>query len=271
MESDRIIDFHAHAFPDELASRAVDTINTNIPPDAHAILDGTIGALLTSMDAAGVAVSVICSIATAPKQVNPILQWSLSIESDRIVPFGSVHPDCADSGGEVIGLAAAGLRGVKLHPLYQGFAADDVRVWPLYAAVEESRMVLLMHAGRDIAFPPDDDRAAPARIVRVHEAFPGIPLVAAHLGGWRMWDEVADVLAGTPVYLETSFSIGFSDDPAIERVLDRHPVERIVFGTDTPWRDQARAIADVRAAFPDEADQRLVLHDNAARLLDGPA
>jgi predicted TIM-barrel fold metal-dependent hydrolase len=126
-----IIDFHGHAFPDDLAPHATETLNGRIPRDGHAVLDGTLGALLASMDRAGIDRCAICSIATAPKQVDPILRWSASIAGERVLPFGSVHPECADPAAEVHRIAGAGLKGIKLHPLYQDFAADERGLWPL--------------------------------------------------------------------------------------------------------------------------------------------
>ncbi len=262
-----IIDVHTHAFPDQLAPHALEKLNDTVPDDARAVLDGTVGGLLASMDRTGVDRCVICSIATAPKQADPILRWSLEIASERVIPFGSVHPDCADPAAAVRRIAAAGLKGIKLHPLYQGFAADEARLWPLYAAVEEAGLVLVMHSGRDIAFPPGDERASPRRMLRLHRAFPRIPLVAAHMGGWRQWDEALAVLAGTDVYLETSYSIGLCAAATIEALRARHPAERILFGSDSPWREQGEALALVRAAWPEPARQAAVLGGNAQRLL----
>ncbi len=263
-----ITDIHTHAFPDGLAPRAIEALNANIVPDRHAVLDGTIGGLLDSMDAAGIDRSVICSIATAPKQVDAILRWSLSVRSERIVPFGSVHPDCADPAGEVEKIAAAGLLGVKLHPMYQDFETDDQRRWPVYGALQETGLVLVLHSGCDVAFPPDDDRAVPRRLLAVHEAFPDLRIIAAHMGAWRMWDGVIDTLAGTGVYLDTSYTFGEARPDVIEHLLARHPVERILFGTDSPWREQGRTLELVRQAFPDPEEQRMVLGGNAQRLVD---
>jgi len=260
-------DFHTHAFPDGLAPKAIEVLNSEIPRDSWAVLDGTIGDLLRSMDRAGIDRSVICSIATAPKQVEPIINWSLSIASDHIVPFGSVHPGCADMAEAARKIADAGLKGLKLHPHYQEFAIDERRMWPLYEAVEALGLIMVFHAGCDIAFPPEDDRAAPRRILTVHRAFPQIPIVAAHLGGWKMWDEVAETLAGTDVYLGTSYTFNMDSRDAVERVLDRHSRERILFGTDSPWVDQKLTLDLVRQAFPDDETREMVLATNARRLL----
>lgn len=266
-----VIDFHVHAFPDELAPRAVGGINAGIPGHAHAVLDGTVRGLLDSMDRAGIRQAVLWSVATRPTQVDPIIRWSRAVAGERIIPFGSVHPDCADVAAEVRKVAAAGLKGIKLHPMYQGFAADEERAWPLYEAAQEAGLVIGFHAGGDLSFPLDDDRASPRRILRVHRAFPRIRMVVAHLGGWRMWDEVAETLAGTDVYLETSYTFCTATPEQVRRVLQRHPPERVLFGTDSPWRDQRESLELARAAFPDPATRRMVLEDNAERLLAGPA
>jgi hypothetical protein len=69
-----VIDVHAHAFPDELAPRAVSRIEGLA--GVRAVLDGTVSSLLRSMDAAGIERSVVLSIATKPSQFESILAWS---------------------------------------------------------------------------------------------------------------------------------------------------------------------------------------------------
>ena len=61
--------------------------------DVKAHLDGKVSSLLASMDICGIEKSVVCSIATKPSQFEPILKWSRKIQSDRIIPLPSVHPD----------------------------------------------------------------------------------------------------------------------------------------------------------------------------------
>jgi hypothetical protein len=272
MEPLGVTDFHTHAFPDELAPRAMQAIADLAPGEARPCLDGTVGDLVRSMDEAGIGRSVICSIATAPRQVAPILAWSLRIRSDRIVPFGSVHPECEGasaegSGAEVLRIAESGLLGLKLHPQYQNFALDEERMWPVYEAIAACGLILVLHAGADMAFPLRDDRADPRRLMKVHEAFPTIPIIAAHMGGWMRWREVADVLAGTGVCLETSYTLHMAEPDVMAAILERHSIGRILFGSDSPWRGQAETMELVRRTWPDEADQRKVLRENADRLL----
>ena len=66
-----IIDFHTHAFPDELAERVIKMLEDE--GGVKARLDGKISSLLGSMDKCGIEKSVICNIATKPAQFDSIL------------------------------------------------------------------------------------------------------------------------------------------------------------------------------------------------------
>ena len=239
-----IIDVHAHAFPDAIAARAIERLERK--SGVRAATNGTVAGLLPSMDRAGVAISVICSIATDPAQFDAILRWSAAISSPRLLAFPSVHPGAADPAGEVRRIAAAGFRGVKLHPEYQDFHVDDPALEALYAALESAELVTLLHAGFDIGFP-ESDRAAPRRILAVHRAFPRLRLVASHLGGFRRWDEVAADLVGTGIWLDTSFTIDHIPAGLLGEILRGHRTDRLLFGSDSPWADQAAELARVRA------------------------
>jgi predicted TIM-barrel fold metal-dependent hydrolase len=244
MTDSPVVDFHTHAFPDALAARAIAHLERQ--GGVRAALDGTIAGLTASMDRAGIAAAVVCSIATAPAQFGPILRWSSAIAGPRLLPFPSVHPAAADPAAEVRQIAAAGCRGVKLHPEYQGFHVDDPALEPLYRALEQAHLVALFHAGNDIGFP-DSDRAAPRRFLAVHRAFPALKIVAAHLGGYRRWEEVAAHLLGSGVWLDTSYAIGHVAPGLLREILLGHPPDRLLFGTDSPWVDQTEELARVRA------------------------
>ncbi|HEY6000393.1 MAG TPA: amidohydrolase family protein [bacterium] len=259
-----VIDIHTHAFPDALAPRAIAHLERRA--NVTAALDGTAGALVASMDRAGIAASVVCAVATAPAQFEPILRWCAAIGSARLLPFPSVHPGARDAAAEAAQVAAGGFRGVKLHPEYQDFFADDPALDPLYRALEERGLVALFHAGHDIGYP-DSDRAAPARLLAVHRAFPRLPIVASHLGGFRRWDEVAAQVVGSGLWLDTSYTIGHIPPQLLREILLGHRPDRLLFGSDSPWEDQRSALASVRALDLPPALEERILGINAASLL----
>ena len=235
--------------------------------DCRAYGDGTIAGLLASMDAAGIEVSVVSAIATKPDQAQGILNWCGKIRSDRLIPFPSVHPDDPAAAPGIVRIAEAGFTGIKLHPMYQNCAADDPRMEPIYATAVAQGLIVVSHCGRDIAYPPDDDRAAPERFARVLERFPTLKLLATHLGGWRMWDEVEKHLLGRKVSLETSFSLEELGRQRAAEMIRRHGVDAVLFGSDWPWEDQTEQVALVRGLGLTEAEQAALLATNAARLL----
>jgi len=262
------IDFHAHAFPDALAKRAIATLEAGCPWKAFG--DGTVSALLASMDAAGVDVSAVCPIATRPGQEAGILKWCREIRSSRIVPLPSVHPDSPDAVKWIDAIADEGFTGVKLHPMYQQFAFDEQRVDPIYQAARRRGIFIAAHCGLDIAYPPDDDRADPRRFRRVLDRHEGLMLVCTHMGGWRAWDLSMKYLVGQAVYLETSMSLAELGPQRAADMIRRHGPDRVMFGTDWPWdRQKEQVQAVVQLGLSDE-DTGKILRSNAAKLLKCP-
>ena len=260
-----IIDFHTHAFPDALAPGAMKTLLAEAP-GITAYLDGTVGALLQSMDVAGIQQSVVCCIATKARQFEPILQWCRDICSDRLIPFPSVHPADPEMIAHIREIKAQGFQGVKVHPFYQEFYAVEDRMLPFYEEVSRQELLLVMHTGYDIAFPRQR-RADPQAVRKLVETFPDLRLVATHLGAWQQWDEVREHLLGREIYMEISF--GLEDlEPSVARdMLMNHPQEYLLFGTDSPWTDQSKSLALLNELRLPSQVLASMLFDNAARLL----
>jgi predicted TIM-barrel fold metal-dependent hydrolase len=262
-----VIDVHAHAFPDKLAEKALAALAEH-SGDYIPHTDGRISGLLASMDAAGIDAAFIASIATKPSQAEPILAWSEQIRSKRIIPLGSVHPASTGFRQEIAAIRKGGLPGIKLHPMYQDFTIDDPALTPFFSAIEDNRLILLMHAGYDIAFP-GDVRALPSRIARLAERHPRLSVIAAHMGGWQTWDEVMSSLAGSGVYLDTSF-IREMTPLQRETIITMQGADRLVFGTDSPWIPQGDELDSVKTLLSGTLStdgMEKVLGGNAKRLL----
>lgn len=258
-----IVDFHTHAFPDAIASRAISRLELE---NCRAKHDGTAAGLLRSMDAAGIDRAVICSIATKPEQFAPILRWSKTVASDRLIPFASVHPADPDPVARVREVRDAGLKGIKIHPYYQEFDLADERLDPFYAEAAAQDLIVVSHTGYDMAFARDQ-RASPEKILRVIGRFPRLRFVATHFGAWQDWEAVERVLIGKPLWIELSLSLEFLAPEMARRMVCAHPADRLLFGTDSPWGDQSEAVRLVRALNLDPARLEAVLSGNARSLL----
>jgi predicted TIM-barrel fold metal-dependent hydrolase len=260
----RIIDFHTHAFPDHVAENAIPYLEQEA--DVKAFHDGTLHSLLHSMDRAGIDKAVICSIATKPTQFQPILEWSKQIASERIIPFPSVHPDDEDMPCKVKLIHDAGFKGIKMHPYYQNFSINEERMLPFYEALATYDLILLCHTGFDIAFP-HDRIADPVKTFAIIQKFPGIKFITSHFGAWKDWDEVEEYLLGKNIYMEISYSLDYMSNERARKFFLTHPADYIVFGTDSPWDDQTRALENFRSFKLGQEMEEKILFKNGARLL----
>jgi uncharacterized protein len=260
-----IIDFHAHAFPDELASRAMKKLLSE-SPGVSAFLDGTIKSLTESMKRNGINKSVICCIATTPEQFVPILNWCKKAQSDKVIMFPSIHPADTNWKERIALIKDAGFKGIKMHPYYQNYFLDEERMLPIYEQLEQNGLMVVAHTGFDIAFP-NDDRASCRRILRVAEMFPRLKFVATHLGAWQQWDEVERELAGKHIYMELSWSLEYLAPEKAKRIILTHPADCVLFGTDSPWTDQGKTLSLLRNLKLPEELERKILRDNAMTLL----
>ncbi len=259
-----IIDIHTHAFPDQVARIAIPALEREGKIKAY--LDGTVEALIGSMDRSGVDKSVICTIATRPEQVVPILDWCREIRTERIIPFPSLHPRDPFLREHLQQVADEGFKGVKMHPYYQDYFLDDYALFPLYERMAELGLVLVIHAGYDIAFPRVR-RADPQRIVDVCHMFPQLKMIATHLGGWDEWEDVRALLTGEPIYMEISFALDFLDQIRLRDIILNHPPEYLLFGTDSPWSDQATTLKMLAKLGLSETLFEAMVSGNARRLL----
>ena len=259
-----IIDFHTHAFPDNLAERVVKMLAEEGGIGAH--LDGKVSSLLSSMDSCGIEKSVICNIATKPSQFDTILQWCKKISSERIIPFPSFHPYNHGFKERIEEIKRAGFKGIKFHPYYQEFTIDEEKLLPVYKKICDENLILVMHTGFDFAF--ERTRIAdPEKIIAVLKKFPSLKLVTTHLGAWEQWEEVEQFLLGKPVYMEISFSLEFMNE-VVRKIISNHPPEYIFFGTDSPWTEQQKTLSLFRGLQLGEEKERLILRENALKLLD---
>lgn len=269
-----LIDVHTHTFPDALAERALDKL---VEKTGHTVMpsgDGTVRDLLDQLKRDGVDYAVVCPVATKPNHFEGILAEALMIRDggrgeearQHLIPFASVHPADAARVAHLTLVAKKGIKGVKLHPYYQSFTLDDPDMFEYYRCCRDLGLVIQCHCGFDIGFP-FDPVCTPKRVAHVLQALPGLTFIAAHLGGWRHWDEALAHLLGKDVYLDTAvLAQNFNNEDA-RRILREHPADKVLFATDWPWLGFADGIRYVRSIGLSDDAERAILGGNAAALL----
>ncbi|MBR1741781.1 MAG: amidohydrolase family protein, partial [Lachnospiraceae bacterium] len=203
-----VIDFHVHTFPDKIAERALASLSEKSGTKYY--LNGTVAALRTSMETAGIEASVLLPVATNEKQYRTINETAYRInehtEETGILSFGGIHPKNENYREILRDLKNHGVKGIKLHPVYQEQDFDGIETMRIVECACENDLIIVIHAGYDVGFP-GKRHAAPVHILPVIERLQPKKLVLAHMGGWDCWDEVEEALAGQDVYFDTSFSI----------------------------------------------------------------
>ena len=127
----------------------------------------------------------------------------------KLISFAAIHPAMDDACGELRRVKSLGFRGIKIHPAYQGMDIDAAPYISILETAADLGLIVVTHSGWDIGLP-GAEQCLPDKIRRaVKAADPEgktLKFVAAHMGGWRIWEEVPKQLADTGVYIDTSFS-----------------------------------------------------------------
>ena len=233
------IDTHAHIYPDAIAQKAAASIGEfyDIPMNRP----GTLGDLLERGAQAGIVKHLVHSVAITPSRVQSVNDYLMRVAAahgDRLIGFGTMHPDLPDVRAELRRMREGGLRGVKLHPDFQHFRLDDDSAVEMFRAMAELGMPALVHTG-DKRYPFSE----PARMARALKQVPELRVICAHLGGWSVWDEAWKCLADCPhVWVDTSSSLyAVSPEKAVE-IIRHYGAERVFFGTDYPMWDPVEEV-----------------------------
>jgi len=228
------IDFHTHVYPDAIAPKAADSIRVFYGFGEKA-MDGTVKTLLERGDAAGTHRFVILPVAMRPdrtRHINDFILEQIALEP-RFFGFGTVHAAMDGLMDEVDRIVSKGLRGIKMHPDSQVFSIDDNRLFPVYEHIQ-GRLPVLLHMG-DHRF----DYSHPARLRRVLDMFPRLQVIAAHFGGYEIYEEAYDLLKNTDCFFDVSSSLMFMGEGIAESYINRYGAERFVYGSDYPMWDPA--------------------------------
>ncbi len=277
-----IIDFHTHTFPDAIAPKALCKLQG--ASHSQAFSDATVAGLRADMAQRGIDFSVVLPVATNPGKVLHMNDASAAANTgEGLIHLGAMHPDFDGWHEELARIRTLGLKGIKIHPVYQGVDMDDIRYLRILERAAELGLLVVAHSGDDIGFP-GVVRCDPKRCRNALRQVPGVKLVLAHMGGWKNWDVVAENLADTGCYLDTAFSLGQIDaleedcysqeerqlltEDAFTGLVKAFGADRVLFGTDSPWTHSQREIRKI-LSLPGltEEEKTRILGENACALL----
>lgn len=258
----KIIDIHTHIYPDNIAKKATLSVKEfyGIGDDT---MIGTERNLLDRGSKAGIDRFVILPVAIRPdrvKHINDFVQQRAQA-NPCFIPFGTVHAAMDGLMDEVERLLALGAKGIKLHPDSQRFSIDDPRLYPMYDAIR-GRIPVLLHMG-DTRY----DYSHPVKLRKILDMFPGIDAIAAHFGGYSMYDTALELLQDTSCVIDISSSMMFMEPGAPEKYINRYGAERIAFGSDFPMFDPVQEVTHFLQLKLSDEQKEQIAHKTAERIL----
>lgn len=261
-----IIDFHTHMYPDNVAPKALANLLANNGVAPHTA--GTKGALLTSMDCAGVDMSVVLPVANRMGQFPKLNDFArdLTVSEPRILSFGSVYHQEPQWREQIRYIKDIGLKGMKLHPDFQEFYFHEKRIIDMVSYALDIGLLVTVHAGVDPACL-ELVHSTPQMVRYLIDRVDSEHLIVAHLGGHLYWDEVLEYVADTNCYIDTALCVGAINQKKLISILDKHGYDRVLFGSDTPWGDQPVSVRFMDNLLISDEHREMIFHKNAEKLL----
>lgn len=254
----------------EAAARLFDSELSTISPDQ----------MIEEYDACGVEKIIVVgwdaeTESGLPRVTNEFVAKYVESYPERMIGFASVDPNKGKAA--VIELEHSikdlGLRGMKLHPIAQGFYPNDKRFYPLWEKCVELKIPVQFHTGTtgwgkllpggggtklDYSNPIYLDFVAAdfpeLQIVMLHQAFPWVKTqlaVAAH-----KQNVYVDLSGYSPKYFE----------PELITYMTKLIPDKFMFGSDYPFLKPSRWLRDFELLNVKEEIKMKVLRDNAVRV-----
>lgn len=201
-----------------------------------------------------------------------------------------VHKECDRSAGRLVGLYnpefepardtirkmegffdSRSPKGLKIHPRVQGITVNDGVVRDVLCWADERGLPVLFDVfpfGKSF----DDVATHPVAYHRVAQERPGLKLILAHAGGYKLLEAFMVAKSNPNVFLDLSFTPVYFKNSSLADdcrfVASRLPPGRTLYGSDFPHIRFGESLANARRLFAnsEEAVQSEVLGNAAARL-----
>lgn len=232
----QLIDVHTHIYPTAIARKAAASIREFYELKDVNEMDGTAETLLKKGDEVGIDRFVILPVsvrADRTRHINDFILEQVAVQP-RFIGFGTIHAEMDNIVEEAEYIMEKKLKGIKMHPDTQGFCIDDPRLFPVYESIQ-GKLPVLLHMG-DTRY----DFSHPARLRHVLELFPHLQVLAAHFGGYSMYQTAREYLYDKDCIFDVSSSLMFMEDGVAEEYINLYGAERMAFGTDFPLWDPVK-------------------------------
>lgn len=283
-----IIDAHTHAYlPQDLEVLIgrLEMLDSALPdndPNKWSLkIPGDLDGLLEAQARAGVDRMVLLPVSAKAQRPAEMSRWAAQAASQhpQIIPFGLLHPH-GEMEKDLEIILDLGLKGVKLHPFLQRFQLQEPASRRMFTLLEEAGLVVLtdsMSLQGVLAAKPHVGWAmetmgfvgnTPEQIAQLARSHPRLKIIAAHGGSLYGWDLLEPLFELDNVYLDLANLKGLLEPDRLLKIMARKGMERIIYGSDAPWRDPARYLDWFDGLGLGPYEKEMVLAGNILSLLE---
>ncbi len=285
-----IIDCHTHAYSEtdrgalEGKLALLDgPLDQTSPHRWRLVNRGDVESLVAAERKAGVDRFTLLPVATRKERVSELNRWSARAarEHPQIIPFATLHPLTPDPPAELAEALELGLKGVKLHSLLQRFDLLSSESLSLIQAVHEAGLPVLL----DTVYKPGLVRVkphlapfeqelgpfatSPDQVAALAATFPRLPIIAAHMGCLYGWDQVEPLYGLDNVFFDLAYVDRLLEPAETLRMIREKGADRVLWGTDTPWREVGPALQWFRNLYLEAEEREMILWRNLNGILNG--
>jgi uncharacterized protein len=220
-------------------------------------------ALVELLDDAGIEKAVVMTYADAPVLKPEALRYlhdACKTFPDRLIPYARINPH---AGNAAVLLEEAivdlKMKGLKIHQESVMAAAHHDSVVRLVKKAAEFNAPVLFHSG-------DEPLSLPQQFTRLAEEVPEATIILAHLGGYHHTDDAIRVCERYDNLLVDTSACPYPYK--IREAIERLGAHRVLFGSDGPGCNPKLELQKIMRLGLSATEQRLILHDNIASILE---
>jgi predicted TIM-barrel fold metal-dependent hydrolase len=160
----------------------------------------------------------------------------------------------------------AGVRAVRVWPpLYHGYLADTWALGPLWSALAEHCVPVLVAASDLGRYPDQPGHGFSARnLYDVCRSFPTLPVIVVRMNFSAVRVAVPLMRECPNLFAELSY---FTTHRGVEFLSREVGAERLVFGSGLPWASPGPGIAAIQYALISDEERALIAGENLRGLL----
>lgn len=218
--------------------------------------------LLRNMDAHGVDRAIVCPVEEQTvirnHEGNEFILSQVRQHPARLIGFAVANPWYEQQAVEELEWALGeGLRGLKFHPVWQGFHVNSDMAYPLIEVAAHHRVPVYVHTGTP-------HFGEPFKLAEVARRYPEVTFIMGHAAFSDFWNDLPLCHQFAPnILFETS-----RNEPASIAALGTDiGVDFVVFGSNMPEGLYSVDIPTLKDIFPGQEDQDKIFSQNIARAL----